>query len=229
MKQFTEFQKEILTELAKVTNRLIKTEKGSIATLQQARQKLTKDQKMMFDYIYNLDGAKYHARQSLINPKEVKVSLVEIKNQQYKHEDKLITISTRFLPKKVFDAYQKLNKNLYADTNKKLIVNYGYRGFGYQTLFICRFLANVYGFDLEKTLSRAVLPQYSQHCSSTHTGIDFLAYESKTTEKNIHAFARTVEYKWLKASAKNFDFYESFPKNNKSGMMYEPWHWQFRG
>lgn len=60
---------------------------------------------------------------------------------------------------------------------------------------------------------------YSEH----HTGyaIDF----NSTSE----SFAKTKEYKWLQAHAKEYGFEISFPRGNKQGVTFEPWHWRYVG
>ena len=42
-------------------------------------------------------------------------------------------------------------------------------------------------------------------------------------------FADTKEYEWLLEHAKNYGFEMSFPKNNKQGLGFEPWHWKYTG
>jgi LAS superfamily LD-carboxypeptidase LdcB len=43
------------------------------------------------------------------------------------------------------------------------------------------------------------------------------------------SFEETAEYKWLKNHAAEFGFEESYPKGNKMGVAFEPWHWRYVG
>jgi len=64
------------------------------------------------------------------------------------------------------------------------------------------------------------VPGFSQH----HTGsaLDIGSPEcTELTEK----FELTAEFGWLKRNAGRFGFTLSYPRNNPSGVDYEPWHW----
>jgi D-alanyl-D-alanine carboxypeptidase len=66
------------------------------------------------------------------------------------------------------------------------------------------------------------IPGFSEH----HTGraLDLHAGDGKpleTTFENHPAFA------WLCDNAAEFNFHLSYPRNNPSGIDYEPWHWCF--
>ena len=41
-------------------------------------------------------------------------------------------------------------------------------------------------------------------------------------------FEKTQAYLWLTQNAHKYGFYLQYPKNNKSGIMFEPWHWYFK-
>jgi D-alanyl-D-alanine carboxypeptidase len=40
-------------------------------------------------------------------------------------------------------------------------------------------------------------------------------------------FERTEAFRWLSQNAGRFGFSLSFPRDNRYGYMYEPWHWCF--
>ena len=75
------------------------------------------------------------------------------------------------------------------------------------------------------TLKRVALPGYSEHGYPLRQGVDIGTFEPV---KDIKDFVKTEEYKWLKNNASQFGFYLSFPKGNKSGVMFEPWHWHYK-
>ena len=60
---------------------------------------------------------------------------------------------------------------------------------------------------------------FSEH----HTG---LAIDINSLEED---FADTKEYEWLLKHAKEYGFEMSFPRDNKQGLGFEPWHWRFTG
>jgi D-alanyl-D-alanine carboxypeptidase len=69
-------------------------------------------------------------------------------------------------------------------------------------------------------------PGYSEH----HTGYAVDIGDGAVPATNLSPdFENTSAYKWLKVNAPFHSFELSFPKNNKQGVSYEPWHWRFVG
>lgn len=69
-------------------------------------------------------------------------------------------------------------------------------------------------------------PGYSEH----HTGYAIDVGDGNVPATNLSPdFEGTPAFKWLSANATRFNFEMSFPKNNKQGVTYEPWHWRFVG
>lgn len=117
-----------------------------------------------------------------------------------------------------------MNKEIEKDIGKKLLIQYGHRSPARQVFIFFDVLAREnFNFDFNKALKRVCFPDYSEHVCSKRQAIDFM------TEDGIRGdgFYMTEEYGWLKNNANKFGFYESYPKDNKLGIMYEPWHWHF--
>ena len=69
-------------------------------------------------------------------------------------------------------------------------------------------------------------PGYSEH----HTGYAIDIGDAEAPATNLSpSFERTSAYRWLKENAAHYSFELSFPKNNKQGVSYEPWHWRYVG
>ncbi len=69
-------------------------------------------------------------------------------------------------------------------------------------------------------------PGYSEH----HTGYAVDVGDGGVAATNLsQAFEQTAAYRWLQANAAHYSFEISFPKNNRQGVSYEPWHWRFVG
>jgi zinc D-Ala-D-Ala carboxypeptidase len=66
-------------------------------------------------------------------------------------------------------------------------------------------------------------PGYSEHASGYV--IDFGLGDADL----VAAFATRPMGKWLAANAGKYGFELSFPKGNKQGVIYEPWHWRWMG
>lgn len=76
------------------------------------------------------------------------------------------------------------------------------------------------GLSLAAILSESAPPGFSEHHSGraidvTTTGIAGLEPEFETTEA----------FRWLTQNASRHGFVLSFPRGNRYGYVYEPWHW----
>src|SRR3989338_2122616 len=67
---------------------------------------------------------------------------------------------------------------------------------------------------------------YSEH----HTGYVFdLADKNRPETDDDPSFETTLASAWLNKNAGRFGFEMSFPRLNRQGVAYEPWHWRFVG
>ena len=135
-----------------------------------------------------------------------------------------------YLPKAVFKAFERMNQ-AFMDENpkRKLTIDSGYRSAAYQISALLHILVKIDNFEIAKTLKRVAMPGYSQHSSVTNTAIDIGNIDLHPDSDNLEEFSNSIEYRWLEANANDFGFYESYPRNNPFGIMFEPWHWQYLG
>ena len=94
----------------------------------------------------------------------------------------------------------------------------GFRSVRRQTQNIRRKLAA--GESLAAILRFVAAPGYSEH----HTGraLDIGSPDSLTLDGR---FGRTAAFRWLRRHAGEFGFQMTFPRGNRYGFGYEPWHW----
>jgi D-alanyl-D-alanine carboxypeptidase len=78
------------------------------------------------------------------------------------------------------------------------------------------------GRSLDEILKVNAPPGYSEH----HTGcaLDIGTPGCPPLEE---AFEQTPAFAWLQANAARYGFSLSYPRNNKYGYLYEPWHWRW--
>jgi D-alanyl-D-alanine carboxypeptidase len=69
-------------------------------------------------------------------------------------------------------------------------------------------------------------PGFSEH--STGYALD-LGDGRRPATNLSESFEATEAYRWLDRHAARFHFVRSFPKGNRQGVSYEPWHWRFEG
>jgi D-alanyl-D-alanine carboxypeptidase len=69
-------------------------------------------------------------------------------------------------------------------------------------------------------------PGFSEH--STGYAVDL--GDGRLPATNLSgSFEQTPAFGWLRANANRFHFTLSFPRANRQGVNYEPWHWRYEG
>lgn len=82
------------------------------------------------------------------------------------------------------------------------------------------------GQDAQERAKVSAPPGYSEH----HTGYALDIGDGNVPATNLSVnFEKTEAFRWLQANAAYYSFEMSFPKGNKQGVSYEPWHWRFAG
>jgi zinc D-Ala-D-Ala carboxypeptidase len=80
--------------------------------------------------------------------------------------------------------------------------------------------------SIEAAAQYSAPPGHSEH----HTGYAVDIADSAQPEEDLkHSFEMTSAYQWLSVNARTYHFEQSFPKNNKQGVSFEPWHWRYVG
>lgn len=194
-----------------------------IVSFEELNKQLSEDEIDLVNKYLKINPLEHGFRGQYFGIQNVPEDLEEIADQKYK-EDKIIP--TQYLPKQVNLAYKKLNDQLHKDTGRKLLIDSGYRSPAYQIVLFLRFL-NLYEFDFEKTVKRVAIPGYSEHGFAKGQAVDFFTVDGIPNKENPMDFEETVEFKWLLENANRFGFFLSYPRDNKFGIMYEPWHWHF--
>lgn len=94
----------------------------------------------------------------------------------------------------------------------------GYRSHDYQLGIFERKLAR--GQSVGEILTVNAAPGYSEH----HSGLalDIGAPGEPPAEES---FERTPAFAWLRDNAGGYGFVMSYPRDNRYGIVYEPWHW----
>ncbi|MDZ4728767.1 MAG: D-alanyl-D-alanine carboxypeptidase family protein [Xanthomonadales bacterium] len=78
------------------------------------------------------------------------------------------------------------------------------------------------GQSMEEILRVSAAPGFSEH----HSGraVDLTTPNFKPLEEE---FADSAAFTWLSQRAGEFGFRMSYPKSNRHGVTYEPWHWYY--
>ena len=153
-------------------------------------------------------------------------SLVAVRNQKYAREGKKYTVPVQFLPKGAHAAFIKLNAAMKKEIGKSILVDSAYRSPANQAIVFLTYFEK-HGWNAARAAKRVAIPGYSEHGDPTHVALDLLTKEGIPNNDKPLLFAKTEEYKWLLKRAKEFGFTLSYPKGNKQGIMFEPWHWRY--
>ena len=124
-----------------------------------------------------------------------------------------------FLSKKCAYAWEEMKKDALKDSIHISVLS-GFRTYNKQYMIIKNKLD--YGLTLETILQENKLPGLSHHHSGN--AIDIISNSYKLSLE----FEKSLAYLWLIKNAHKYKFYLQYPKNNKSGIMFEPWHWYFK-
>ncbi|HLP06999.1 MAG TPA: M15 family metallopeptidase [Opitutaceae bacterium] len=111
--------------------------------------------------------------------------------------------------------------NAGASDGVRLLLISGFRSVARQREIVARKLAS--GLDWEEILRVSAYPGYSEHHTGCAVDIGSAACAHLTEQ-----FETTLEFQWLKMRAGEFGFTLSYPRDGRSGVAYEPWHWRWR-
>jgi D-alanyl-D-alanine carboxypeptidase len=114
-------------------------------------------------------------------------------------------------------AWQRMRSAAERDGIALQVVS-AYRTAEYQLGIIERKLAR--GQSMDAILAVSAAPGYSEHHSGRAIDITTPGYAALEEE-----FERSPAFAWLQRRAGEFGFALSYPRGNRHGIAYEPWHW----
>ncbi len=218
------------TVLEKFLSDVLAANINGLSSMDELLSLTNPDSRALLDMIIGLDPYKYGFKGELVPQEPTPTNVVKIKKDTINQGGEYELDSSAYLPKQVFDAFSSMAESFHAENpNRELLLGSGYRSPAFQIVILLYIFVRVYDFDIAVTLRRVALPQYSQHCSVSNTAIDLVNVDGEPTDENPAKFKDTIEYEWLLTYANQYGFYESYPLNNPEGIMWEPWHWQYRG
>lgn len=124
-----------------------------------------------------------------------------------------------YLDTSAFTAWQAMQEKAQDDGITLQIVS-AYRSARYQMELLQKKLAR--GDTIEDVLQVNAAPGFSEHHSGCALDITTPGFEPLEEE-----FEHSPAFNWLCRHGGKFGFSMSFPRDNPTGMAYEPWHWKF--
>jgi D-alanyl-D-alanine carboxypeptidase len=158
---------------------------------------------------YQIPNALLEARQLLLYPEPAELIVAEVGADGREHQ----------LTPAAAAAWGAMQQAAQQDGVEIFIVS-AFRSLERQIEIIENKLAR--GLSIEAILKLSAPPGYSEH----HSGraVDIGTPNSTPTEEE---FETTAAFAWLSDNAGRFGFVLSFPRGNRYGYIYEPWHWLF--
>ncbi len=198
----------------------------NIYTLDELFAKLNENECNLIYSFLSINPYDYGFKGKFLGIFPVPKKLVIIKDQKYIIDGEEMQIVPQYCPKEVYIHFVKMIDEMDKDIGKTLLVDSCYRSPASQILTFLFFL-KYHDFDFTHTISLVAFPGYSEHGDPVHQAIDVITTEGLPKRENPQDFENTIEYKWLMNHANKFNFYLSYPKNNKEGIAFEPWHWKY--
>jgi zinc D-Ala-D-Ala carboxypeptidase len=123
----------------------------------------------------------------------------------------------QFLVEDVVKRWQVMRKAAQRDFVEISLVSC-FRSVDYQAELIQKKLGK--GQNINDILKVSAAPGYSEH----HTG-RAIDVGTSGCDPLTEAFEETMAFQWLITHAERYGFTMSYPRGNRSGISYEPWHW----
>ena len=185
-------------------------------------------ERTLLDAVLTVEPSRYGVDPKHLGFYEPEDSFVAISGQRYRENDQELVFPPLYMPQHTYDGYLTLKQACFDAIGRQLLVCAAYRSPAFQqTTFLT--ILKVERFLIEPTVRRVALPGYSQHGYPPMLAVDFLTEDGLPSMTNPIDFEETPEFEWLLANANHYGWYLSYPRGNDEGLMYEPWHWQYRG
>lgn len=179
----------------------------------------------LVERVFKIDPSKYGINNAYVGVEPVPEQLIRIEPQPFLEKGQPAMTKAQDIPVATFGAFVAMATAMKADTNRPLLITDSYRTSAEQALVFLAYL-RMHDYNILQTIKRVAIPGYSEHGTPSNLALDLQNIDGLPSDENPVDFEDTIEYEWLIKNAQNFDFRQSYPKNNPQGMMFEPWHWR---
>ena len=220
--------------LVKMTLKLLKpfidqkksTGAMNLLTFEQLYAPLSARQKNILEEIRKQDPKQLGATAHTFGPSRQEGHFVKVPDQSIQKNGSPRRLPKQYLPQEVYEAYRKMMEAMQKNLGTVLYVDSGYRSPAYQ-LYLFLYYLPKHGYSIREANRFVALPGHSEHGAPEHQAIDFINEEGVNGEDNPEAFETLPEYRWLTQHAKTYGFFLSYPRDNRWGTSFEPWHWHY--
>ncbi len=216
----------VLKKLAPLINK--RQASGSLATFsfEDLYLPVSNDEKDFLEKIRSIGPGKVGVKTPYLGLPKENPNLVRLEKQPIRKNKQTIYLETQYVPRNVHESYLEMMEAMEKDLGKRLYVASGYRSPAYQWYLFLSFLPK-HHYSIRETASLNAFPGYSEHGYPTQQALDFVSQDGVDGEDSPESFEALEEYQWLLKHAARHHFALSYPKNNPSGIAFEPWHWHY--
>ncbi len=197
-----------------------------LLTFQELSIPLTPDQRALLDGIRAIAPESLGGSSRRLPPPSPYEDFVRLDGQIVHEQGEPRTLHAEYLPRRVFDAYQRMMAAMQRALGRRLLVESGYRSPADQLYLFCFYLPK-HGYSIRETNRHVALPGCSEHGSPARQAIDFINEDGINGEDHPEEFEALPEYAWLQRTAADYGFHLSYPRDNTTNTSFEPWHWHY--
>ena len=197
-----------------------------LLTFQELYVPLTSGQRAFLDAVRTVTPESLGGTSRRLPPPSPYEDFVRLDGQIVREQGKSKTLHAEYLPRPVYEAYQRLAAAMQRDLGHRLLVESGYRSPADQLYLFCFYLPK-HGDSIRETNRHVALPGCSEHGSPARQAIDFINEDGINGEDHPEEFERLAEYAWLQQHAADYGFHLSYPRDNTVNTSFEPWHWHY--
>lgn len=186
---------------------------------------LDNDQFDLVQRVYAIDPTIYGFKGPYVGIEAPPKDFGHIEAQPFFEKGETVMTKPHDLPIPTFKAFTTMAKAMKEDIGRPLLINSSYRTSAKQALVFLAYL-RLYEYDAMQTARRVAVPGYSEHGTPSSLALDLQNIDGRPSDENPTDFEDTPEYRWLLENANRFGFHLSYPKDNRWGVTFEPWHWR---
>ena len=218
----------VLTALEPLISSKKQDATANLLTWEELYAPLTAKQQAFLDAFRALKASALGATSHYFGELAADPDLVPLGSQQVSQAGTAKPLDPQYLPRPVFEAYQRMMDAIERDLGKRLLVESGYRSPAYQ-LYLFFYYMPKHDFSVVETNRFVALPGHSEHGYPPRQAIDFINEAGINGEDHPEEFEALPEYAWLQEHAREYGFVLSYPRDNPYNTAFEPWHWHYEG
>jgi len=132
--------------------------------LNDLRKLLTLEEAKIIDRILAIDPTTYGFKGPYLGVEPVPAGLMRIEKQPYYFKNEKKFTDVQYVSAPTYQAYREMVAAMESDLGRPLLIESSYRSKAFQAAMFLSIL-KIYNFNVPRTIKRAAIPGYSEHCT----------------------------------------------------------------